>query len=369
MRIGIPRERKPGEERVALTPAGAHALVGDGHSVLVEAGAGEGSGFADDDYRAAGCALEAAPAVWGADLVVKVKEPLPVEYGYFRPGLVLFAFLHLAPNPGLTAALVQGGVVALGMETIERSDGALPLLAPMSEIAGRMAVQVGSHFLQSPHGGRGVLPGGVPGVAPAHIAVVGAGTVGRGATRIAVGLGARVTLLDTNLDRLRAVDEQFGNRVVTLASQPYTVAAAVADADLVIGAVLVPGARAPRVVTAEMVRGMRPGSVIVDVAVDQGGCVETCDHPTTHSRPTYLRHGVIHYAVANMPGAVPRTATEALSGATLPHLRHLAAAGWRDAAAADPALARGFNVVAGRIVCAPVAQAQGLPWSPLQQVP
>jgi len=369
MRIGVPRELKAGEDRVALTPAAAHALVADGHSVLVEAGAGTGSGFADADYREAGGEIGDANAAWAADLVAKVKEPLPEEYRFFRPGLVLFTFLHLAPAPGLTAALAASGVVALALETIQRPDGSLPLLAPMSEIAGRMAVQVGSYFLQSPHGGRGVLPGGVPGVAPARVAIIGGGTVGRGAARIAVGLGARVTLLDTNLDRLRDVDERFGGRVETLVSQPYTVAAATADADLVVGAVLLPGARAPHVVTAAMVSRMRRGSVIVDVAVDQGGCVETCDHATSHRRPTYMRHGVVHYAVANMPGAVPRTATEALSGATLPFVRRLAADGWRAAAAADPALARGVNVAAGVIVCEPVARAQGLSWRAIGDLP
>ncbi len=253
-------------------------------------------------------------------------------------------------------------------QDVQRQDHTLPLLAPMSEIAGRMAVQVGSYFLQRPHGGRGVLPGGVPGVAPAHVVVVGGGTVGRGAARIAVGLGARVTLLDLDVDRLRELEELFAGRVETLASHPWTVASAVAQADLLVGAVLVPGARAPRVVTRDMVRTMAPGSVVVDVAVDQGGCVETCDHATTHRRPTYMREGVVHYAVANMPGAVPRTATEALANATLPYLRRLAVHGWRAAARADAALGRGINVAQGQLVCAPVAEALGRPSVALQEV-
>jgi alanine dehydrogenase len=365
LRIGVPREVKPGEYRVALTPAAAHVLVQDGHEVVVEAGAGLGSGFADADFRAAGCRLGEARDVWACDLVAKVKEPQPEEYPRLRPGLVLFGFLHLAPAPALTAALLEAGVVAIALETVQREDGSLPLLQPMSEIAGRMSVQVGAYFLQRPHGGRGILLGGVPGVAPAHVVVVGAGTVGRGAARIAAGLGARVTVLDVNPERLREVDEHLGGRVETLASHPRALAEVVATADVLVGAVLVPGARAPRVVTAEMVAAMRPGSVVVDVAVDQGGCVQTCDHPTTHRRPTYVRHGVLHYAVPNMPGAVPRTATEALANATLPYLRRLAGEGWRAAVAADPALARGVNVALGELTCAPVAAAQGRRATPL----
>ena len=368
MRIGVPREVKPGELRVALTPATAHVLADDGHEVWMEAGAGRGGGFSDDDYVSAGCRLGDAAAAWACDIVSKVKEPQPEEYRRFRRGLVLFTYLHLAPAPGLTQALIDGGVIAIGLETVQRTDGTLPLLAPMSEIAGRMSAQVGCYFLQSPHGGRGVLPGGVPGVAPAHVVVLGGGTVGRGAARIAAGLGARVTVLDVNSDRLRELEEHFGGRVETLASHPRAVADAVACADLVVGAVLVPGARAPRVVTSDMVARMQPGSVVVDVAVDQGGCVETCDHATTHETPTYVRHGVVHYAVANMPGAVPRTATLALANATLPYLRRLAAVGWRAAAQADPALALGLNVAAGRVTCGPVARAQGLSAASLEEV-
>ncbi len=365
--IGVPREIKPEEHRVALTPAAVHVLVQDGVDVVVEGGAGLGSGFGDDDYREAGAHLGDAGAAWACRLVAKVKEPQPEEYRLFHPDMVLFSYLHLAPDPALTQALLRSGGVAIALETVQRPDHSLPLLAPMSEIAGRMAVQVASYFLQRPHGGRGVLPGGVPGVAPAHIVIVGGGTVGRGAARIAVGLGARVTLLEVDADRLRQLEEMFGGRVETLASHPYALVEAVASADVVVGAVLVPGARAPHVITEDMVRGMRPGSVVLDVAVDQGGCVETCDHATTHTDPTYLRHGVVHYAVANMPGAVPRTATEALANATLPYLRRLGA---RDLTAlrADPALALGVNVMAGAVTCRPVAEAQGLTAAALEDV-
>lgn len=359
MRIGVPREIKADERRVAMTPAAVHVLATDGHQVVVEAGAGEGSGFGDSDFRAAGAEIGSVATAWACDLVAKVKEPQREEFGWFHPGLILFGYLHLAPDPRLTQALCEQAVAAIALETVERADHSLPLLAPMSEIAGRMAVQVASYFLQSPHGGRGILPGGVPGVPPAHVVIIGAGTVGRGAARIAAGLGARVTLLEVDLDRLRLVEETLGGRVETLASHPYTVAAAVADADVLIGAVLVPGARAPRVVDEAMVRAMRPGSVILDVSVDQGGCIETCDHPTTHHAPTYVRHGVVHYAVANMPGAVPRTATEALANATLPYLRRLGGLGLGPALRTDPALARGVNTLAGAVTCRPVAEAQG----------
>lgn len=368
MRIGVPRETKADERRVALTPAAVHVLVEDGHTVLLERGAGAGSGFADADYRQAGALLGDQEAAWACDLVAKVKEPQAEEWRYFHPGLILFCYLHLAPDPRLTLALCEQSVAAVALETVERVDHSLPLLAPMSEIAGRMAVQVASYFLQSPHGGRGILPGGVPGVAPAHVVVIGAGTVGRGAARIAVGLGARVTLLEVDPDRMRLVEEMFAGRVETLASHPYTVASAVADADVVVGAVLVPGARAPRVVTEAMVRQMRPGGVILDVSVDQGGCIETCDHATTHHDPTYLRHGVVHYAVANMPGAVPRTATEALANATVPYLRRLGGLGLGAALRGDAALARGVNTLGGAVTCRPVAEAQGLVATALEEV-
>lgn len=368
MRIGVPAEVKVDETRVALTPAAVHSLCADGHEVWVEAGAGAGSGFEDLQYAEAGARLVTADEAWSGALVAKVKEPLPAEYRHFRPDLTLFCFLHLAPARELTAALADAGLVAVALETVQRDDGTLPLLQPMSEIAGRMAVQVGSHYLQSPYGGRGILPGGVPGVAPATVVIVGGGTVGHGAARIAAGLGARVVVLEQSADRLRVLDAYFDGRVETLTSHPYALASALASADLVVGAVLVPGAKAPHVITEAMVRRMARGAVVVDVAVDQGGCVETCDHATTHRDPVYVRHGVVHYAVANMPGAVPRTATEALANATLPYLRRLAGLGWKQAAATDPALARGVNLALGHVTCAPVAESQGIPHRPLSDL-
>jgi alanine dehydrogenase len=346
------------------------ALVRAGHRVLVERGAGEGSGFGDDDYRRAGARVVGdAGEVWSqADLVVKVKEPLPAEYGYFRPGLVLFAYLHLAAEPELTRVLAEKEVTAIAYETVELPGGSLPLLTPMSEVAGRMAVQVGAAFLEKPRGGKGVLLGGVAGVPPARVVILGGGTVGTNALKRAVGMGARVTVIDRNLDRLRYLDDVFHGQIETLASNHLSITSAVREADLVIGAVLIPGARAPRLVTAEMVRGMEPGSVIVDVAVDQGGCVETVDHPTTHEDPVYTRHGVVHYAVANMPGAVPRTSTLALTNATLPYVLALAGKGWKRAVEEDPALARGVNVVAGRITNPGVAEAHGLCCCRLEEV-
>jgi alanine dehydrogenase len=369
MRIGVPREIKADEQRVALTPAGAAALVRDGHSVVVEQGAGSRAGFDDGEYEAAGAELAPdARAVWEtAELVVKVKEPLPEEYRYFRPGLVLFTFLHLAAAPELTRALMARGVTAIGYETVERDDGQLPLLMPMSEVAGRMAPQIGAHFLERPHGGRGILLGGVPGVAPGHVVILGGGVVGSNAARIAVGLGARVTLLDVDAVRLRTLDDLFGGRLETLMSETHHIAQAVADADLLIGAVLVHGARAPHLVTAEMVRTMRPGSVIVDVAVDQGGTVETVDHTTTHSDPIYVRHGVVHYAVPNMPGAVPRTSTLALANVTLPYVRALAAKGPERALREDRVLRRGLNTYRGSVTCRGVAEAHGLTYVPPDQ--
>lgn len=369
MRIGVPREIKADEQRVALTPAGAAALVRDGHTVVVEAGAGAETGFEDAEYRAAGAELAPdAGRVWAtADLVLKVKEPLPEEYAHFRPGLVLFTFLHLAAAPDLTRALVARGVTGIGYETVERDDGQLPLLMPMSEVAGRMATQIGAHFLERPHGGRGILLGGVPGVAPGHVVILGGGVVGSNAARIAVGLGARVTLLDVDAVRLRALDEQFGGRLETLMSERHHIAQAVAEADLLIGAVLVHGARAPHLVSADMVRTMRPGSVIVDVAVDQGGTVETVDHTTTHSDPVYVRHGVVHYAVPNMPGAVPRTATLALTNVTLPYVRALAAKGAERALREDRVLRRGLNTYRGQVTCRGVAEAHDLPYVPPDQ--
>lgn len=370
MRVGVPKEIKNNEYRVALTPAGAQALVQAGHAVVVEAGAGAGSGFRDEDFTAVGAVLvpDAAAVFAGADLILKVKEPQPPEYGLLRPGQILFTYLHLAPEPELTRALLARGVTAIAYETVQPPGGGLPLLTPMSEIAGRMSVQVGAHFLEQPQGGRGVLLAGVPGVPPGDVVILGGGVVGTNAARMAVGLGARVTVIDVNPDRLRALDDLFGGQVTTLMSNPANIAAAVRRADLLVGAVLIPGARAPHLVGEEMVRTMKRGAVIVDVAIDQGGSIATCDRVTTHEQPTFVKHGVVHYAVANMPGAVPRTATFALTNATLPYVLRLAAMGFRDAVAADAALARGVNVHAGRVTHRAVAEAHGLPWTPLEDL-
>lgn len=370
MKVGVVKEIKPYENRVALTPAGVTALVKAGHTVLVETGAGLGSGFEDGEYvRAGGTLLPQAADVWtGAEMIMKVKEPQPSEYPYFRPGQIIFTYLHLAPEPELTRALAERGVVAIAYETVELPNRSLPLLTPMSEVAGRMAVQIGARFLEKQQGGRGVLLGGVPGVAPGRVVIVGGGTVGTNAAKMAVGLGAHVTMVDINADRLRYLDDIFQGRVETLYSNEHNIHTAAQEADLLIGAVLIPGARAPKLVTEEMVRAMKPGAVIVDVAIDQGGSVATIDRTTTHADPIYVRHGVVHYAVPNMPGAVPRTSTLALTGVTLPYALQLAGQGWRAALQANPALARGANVVNGHVVYAAVAQAHGLPYTPLEKL-
>lgn len=370
MVIGVPKEVKPGENRVGLVPAGVEELVREGHTVVVEEGAGLGSGIPDDEYRSAGAILKtSAEEVYAsADLVVKVKEPQPQEYPLLRPGQVLFTYLHLAPDPEQTRALLERKVVGIAYETVQLDDGSLPLLAPMSEVAGRMAVQVGAQFLEKVHGGRGILLGGVPGVPAAEVVILGGGTVGFNAARIALGMGAHVTVLDTNVNRLRYLEDVLHGKLVTVVSNRYNVERAVRYADLLIGAVLIPGARAPRLVTEEMVRSMKEGSVVVDVAVDQGGCVETVDHPTTHADPIYVKHGVIHYAVANIPGAVPRTSTFALSNCTLPYVLEIARHGWKQAVSASRALARGVNVALGHVTHQAVAEAQGLPYTPLQEL-
>ncbi len=367
MRVGVPREIKRNEYRVALTPPGVQALVQAGHEVLVEAGAGDASGFPDEAYARSGAEIVAtAREVFArADMVVKVKEPLPPEYDLLRPGQILFTYLHLAAEPELTRALLERQVTAVAYETVQLPNGSLPLLTPMSEIAGRMAVQVGAHFLEHPQGGRGVLLAGVPGVPPGDVVILGGGVVGTNAARLAVGLGARVTVLDVNPERLRALDDLFGGQVTTLMSNPANIAAAVRRADLLIGAVLIPGARAPHLVTEEMVRTMKRGAVIVDVAIDQGGSVATCDRATTHEDPIYVKHGVVHYAVANMPGAVPRTATFALTNATLPYVLRLADLGFPAAVAQDRALALGVNTYRGHVTHEAVARAHGLAFTPL----
>lgn len=365
--IGVPTEIKDNEYRVAITPDGAAELTHRGVRVVVQQGAGVGAGFADDDYAAAGAELCADPAeVWAcSDVVCKVKEPQPEEWPHFRPGLVLFTYLHLAAYPEVADALLDAGVTGVAYETVQTPDGALPLLAPMSEIAGRMATQVGAHHLQREHGGRGVLLGGVPGVRPGRVVVVGAGNVGWNAAWIAAGMQAEVVVLDKNLDRLRWVDQMGLGRITTAASNRGAIARAVAEADLLVGAVLVAGDRAPVVVSEEMVASMPARSVIVDVAVDQGGCVETT-HETTHAEPTYEVHGVVHYAVGNIPGAVPRTSTFALTNATLPYLVALATApDPLDACRADPALGLGVNTHAGEVTHPVVAHSLGLAHHPL----
>ena len=359
MIVGVPREIKPGEQRVALTPAGAHALVGAGHRVVLEADAGGGSGIRDAEYTTVGAEIAGVDDVWRrAEMILKVKEPMPSEYSRLRPGQLLFTYLHLAPAPELTRVLRESDVIALAYETVQRPDGSLPLLTPMSEVAGRLAVQEGAFYLGRAHGGRGILLGGVPGVPPGNVVVIGAGTVGLNAVRMAVGLGADVSILDVNPDRLRAVDDLYHGRVVTIMSNAFNLQAVVRRADLLIGAVLITGARAPVLVTAAMVETMKEGAVIVDVAVDQGGSVETIK-PTTLLDPTYVVSGVVHYGVANMPALVPRTSTFALANATLPYVLQLAGRGARDAVRADPALARGVNVWRGRVIHPAVAAAVG----------
>ncbi len=360
MRIGVPREIKDHEHRVALTPAGARELTRAGHEVLIERGAGVGSAIADADYVAAGARTVPDPAdAWSADLVCKVKEPVAAEFGHLRDDLTLFTYLHLAAAGSLTEALVAAGTLAVAYETVTDHDGGLPLLAPMSEVAGRMAAQVGASCLQAEHGGRGVLLGGVPGVAPGHVVVIGAGTAGCNAATIAAGLEARVTLLDLDVGRLRAVNARGDGRITTLASNRLTLEHLVADADLVIGAVLVPGAKAPHVVDEGMVASMRPGAVVVDISIDQGGCIAT-SHVTTHADPTFIVHDVVHYCVGNMPGAVPHTSTYALTNVTLPYLLRLAADPLR-ALRDDTGLRRGVNVARGHVTDAGVADAHGLP--------
>lgn len=361
MKIGVPKELKNRESRVAMTPNSVREYRASGHNVTIETGAGVGSGFTDQDYMEAGAVIAySADEAWAADMVIKVKEPLPEEYRHFREGLLLYTYLHLAPLPELTKALMHNGVTAIAYETIQLDNGSLPLLTPMSEIAGRMSVQQGARFLENASGGRGVLLGGVPGVEPAEVVIVGGGVVGTNAARIAVGMGADVTLLDVSAERLRQLDDQFGGRLKTVMSNASAIGRAARRADLLIGAVLIPGARAPRLVTEDMVKEMKIGSVIVDVAIDQGGSVETIDRVTTHEAPTYEKHGVVHYAVANMPGAVARTSTLALTNVTTPYGVRIASRGIRQAAMENAAIARGVNVAAGSIACAAVAEAQGL---------
>jgi alanine dehydrogenase len=368
MRIGVVKEIKSDEYRVALTPAGARELVQRGHDVVVEAGAGAGSAFPDSAYEAAGARLAGVDDVWAdSELLLKVKEPIEPEYSQLREGLVLFTYLHIAADEPLTRALVESGITGVAYETVETDDRRLPLLAPMSEIAGRLAAQAGAYFLEKPLGGRGVLLGGVPGVASGSVVVIGGGMVGYNAALIALGLGANVTILERSIDRMRYLEEILGARVNLLMSSTLQVEESVAQADVVIGAVLIPGAVAPKLVTRQMVSDMKDGAVIADVAIDQGGCVETA-RPTTHSDPVYTVDGVTHYCVANMPGAVPVTSTQALTNATIPYVEEIATYGLREAIARDPALARGVNVLDGKITYEAVADAHGLDYSPLEDV-
>jgi alanine dehydrogenase len=368
MLIGCPREIKNHEYRVGLTPESARELVAHGHQVMIETGAGLGIGAHDDHYRAAGAEVvaDAATIFARAEMVVKVKEPQPVERAMLREGQILYTYLHLAPDPEQTDDLLKSGVIGIAYETVTGRQGGLPLLKPMSQVAGRMSIQAGATALEKAHGGRGVLLGGVPGVAPGKVCVIGGGVVGFNAAQMAVGLGADVTILDRDPEVLERLGIHFESRAKTRFSNKANLAECVADADLVIGAVLIPGAAAPRLVTREMLGTMRPGSVLVDVAIDQGGCFET-SHATTHADPTYIVDGIVHYAVANMPGAVARTSTYALNNVTLPHALRIADLGWKAALRADPYLAEGLNVWNGHITCEPVAQALGKPFVSIEQ--
>jgi alanine dehydrogenase len=368
LKIGVAKEIKSDEYRVALTPAGALELTRRGHDVFVESGAGEGSAFPDDAYVNVGARVVSVDQVWSeSELLLKVKEPVHEEYERLREGLVLFTYLHIAADEPLTRALLDSGITAVAYETVETDDRRLPLLAPMSEIAGRLAAQAGAYFLEKPLGGRGLLLGGVPGVAPGRVMVIGGGAVGYNAAIIAIGLGAQVTILERSIDRMRYLDEILSGRVSLVMSSSLQIAESIAHADVVIGAVLIPGALAPKLVTREMIREMKPGAVVVDVAIDQGGCFET-SKATTHSDPVYDVDGVTHYCVANMPGAVPITSTKALTNATLPFVEAIAEHGLREAVARDRSLARGVNVVDGKITYQAVAEAHDLEYAPLEDV-
>jgi len=368
MKIGVAREIKTDEYRVALTPAGALELIRRGHDVTVESGAGTGSAFSDSAYERVGAHVASVDDVWSdSELILKVKEPVNAEYSRLRDGLVLFTYLHIAADEALTHALIDSGISAVAYETVETDDRRLPLLAPMSEIAGRLAAQAGAYFLEKPLGGRGLLLAGVPGVAPGRVIVIGGGIVGYNAAVIALGLGASVTILERSIDRMRHLDEVLLGRVSLVMSSSLQIAESMKDADVVIGAVLIPGARAPKLITREMLRDMKDGAVFCDVAIDQGGCSET-SRPTTHSDPVYEVEGVTHYCVANMPGAVPVTSTKALTNATLPYVEAIADRGLRQAVASDRALARGVNVIDGKVTHEAVAEAHGLDYIPLEDV-
>ena len=367
--IGVPKEIKNNESRVGLTPGGVHAFVTAGHTVKVETGAGAASYFEDEDYIDAGAEIaDSAAEAWDAEMVVKVKEPLKEEFGYFKEGMILYTFLHLAPEVELTKALLDKKVVSIAYETIQAPNGSLPLLAPMSEVAGRMATQIGSEFLQKTKGGKGILLAGVPGVERATVTIVGGGMAGTNAAKMAIGLGARVNVLDLNPQRLRELDDLFGSGIQTMMSSPLNISNAVKDSDLVIGAVLIPGAKAPKLVSEDMVKSMNPGSVVIDIAIDQGGIFETTDKVTTHDDPTYIKHDVVHYAVANMPGAVPRTSTIALTNATMNLGVQIANRGYRKAAQDNPMLLGGFNTLDGHVTYKAVAEAQGLEYKDVKEL-
>lgn len=368
MIIGVPKEIKNNENRVAMTPAGVVSLKNAGHEVRIETGAGLGSSFTDEDYIKAGATIvPSAKEAWDVDMVMKVKEPIESEYGYFKEGLILFTYLHLAPEPELTKALIDKKVVGIAYETVQLPNRTLPLLTPMSEVAGRMAVQIGAQYLEKIEGGKGILLGGVPGVHRGKVTIIGGGIAGANAAKIAIGMGADVTVIDLNPDRLRQLEDIFGRDVQTLMSNPYNIAESVKDADLVIGAVLIPGAKAPKLVTEEMIKAMQPGSVVIDIAIDQGGIFETSDRVTTHDDPTYVKHGVVHYAVANMPGAVPRTSTIALTNNTVPYALQIANKGYLKACLENEALKLGLNTLNGHVVYKAVAEAQNLDYVPVDQ--
>lgn len=369
MIIGIPKEIKNNENRVGLTPAGTMSFKNAGHQVLVEKDAGAGSGFTNEAYEQAGAIIiEDAAAIWAADMVMKVKEPTPKEYQYFRKDLLLFTYLHLANEPELTKQLLENEVTSIAYETVSLEDRSLPLLSPMSEIAGKMAAQIGAQFLQSIYSGEGILLGGVPGVPQGEVVIIGGGISGLNAAKVAVGLGAHVTILDVNINRLRELDNMLGNQVTTLVSNAYNIEASLKKADLAIGAVLIPGAKAPKLVTEAMIAQMKPGAIVVDIAIDQGGIFETTDTITTHDHPTYIKHGVVHYAVANMPGAVPRTSTMALSNATTPYGLLLASQPFEETVKQQPALFRGVNTYQGKLTYQGVAEAFDLPYTPLESL-
>ena len=368
MRIGVPREIKEMENRVGVTPAGVSELAGNGHQVFIETNAGVGSGFSNQEYKEAGASVvDNASEIWSCEMVYKVKEPLTDEYNYFRDDLLLFTYLHLAAEGPLTNALMNSKTTSIAYETVQLND-TLPLLTPMSEVAGRMAVQVGARFLEKPQGGQGVLLGGVPGVEPADVVIIGGGVVGINSAKMAIGLGAKVTIIDISPERLRYLDDVFNGRVQLIMSNSFNIAKEVKKADLLIGGVLIPGKKAPHLVTKEMVKTMKKGSVIVDVAIDQGGCIETIDRVTYHNNPVYERHGVVHYSVGNMPGAVARTSTLALTNVTLPYAIQLANKGWKKACKEDSALALGLNTHAGKITCKGVSEAFGYEFVPPEKV-